>query len=100
MNRPQLLVAGPLFLHDNARPHIADVVTNKLRDYEWEMLPYAPYSPHTSPSDFDLHLKLKELMRGRRSVSLEELSIDGTRDIRHMNKSCVLDASQTLGLRY
>ena len=26
-NRPQLLVAGRLFLHGNARPHIADVVT-------------------------------------------------------------------------
>ena len=25
-NRPQLLVAGPLILHDNARPHIVDVV--------------------------------------------------------------------------
>ena len=31
-NRPQLLVAGPLILHDNARPHIADVLTKKLRD--------------------------------------------------------------------
>ena len=27
-NRPQLLVAGPLILQDNARSHIADVVTN------------------------------------------------------------------------
>ena len=28
-NRPQLLVAGPLILHDNARLHIVDVVTRK-----------------------------------------------------------------------
>ena len=28
-NRPQLLVAGSLLLHDNARPDIADVVTKK-----------------------------------------------------------------------
>ena len=41
-SRPQLLVAGSLILHDNARPHIADVVTNKLRDYGWEVLPHAP----------------------------------------------------------
>ena len=46
-NRPQLLVAGPLILHDNARPHIADVVTKNfairggkcylmcLRDQTW-----------------------------------------------------------------
>ena len=26
---PQLLVAGPLILHDNSRPHITDVVTKK-----------------------------------------------------------------------
>ena len=34
-NRSQLLVAGPLILHDNADPHIADVVTKKLSDYGW-----------------------------------------------------------------
>ena len=28
-NRPQLLVAGQLIFHDNACPHIVDVVTNK-----------------------------------------------------------------------
>ena len=29
-NRPQLLVAGPLILHDTARPHFADVVTKNF----------------------------------------------------------------------
>ena len=41
-NRPQLLMAGPLILHDSAHSHIADVVTKKLRDYGWEVLPHAP----------------------------------------------------------
>ena len=31
-NRRQLLVAGPLILHDNARPHIGNVVTKTLSD--------------------------------------------------------------------
>ena len=31
-NRPQLIVAGPLILHDNARSHIAVFVNNKLCD--------------------------------------------------------------------
>ena len=35
-NRPQLLATGPLILHDNACPHIADVVTKTLRYYGWE----------------------------------------------------------------
>ena len=80
-NRPQLLVAGPLILHDNARPHIADVVTKKLRDYGWDVLPHASYSPDTSPPDFDLFPNLKEPM----------FPTDGTWAIGHMNKSCVLD---------
>ena len=63
-NRSQLLVARPLILHDSARLHIVDVVTRKLRDYRWEVLPRAPYSPAMSPPDFDLFPKLKERMRG------------------------------------
>ena len=58
-NRPRLLVAGPLILHDNVRPHITDLVTKKLGDYGWEELPHAPYSPEMSPPDFDLFPKLK-----------------------------------------
>ena len=72
-NRPQLLMVGPLILHGNARPHIADVVTKKLRDYGWEVLPHAPYSLDMSPPDFDVFPKLKEPMCGRRFSSLDEL---------------------------
>ena len=53
--------------------------------------PHAPYSPDMSPPDLDLFPELKEPMRERRFSSLEELSTDGTRAIRHMNKSGVLD---------
>ena len=57
-NRSLLLIAGPLILHDNARPHFADVVTKKLRDNGWEVLSNALYSPDMSPPDFDLFPKL------------------------------------------
>ena len=90
-NRPQLLGAGPHILHGNARPHIADVPSIKLRDYGCEVLPHAPYSPDMSPADLDLFPKLKEPGRGRRFSSMEELSTQGTRAIRYMNKSGVLD---------
>ena len=50
----QLLVAGPLILHDNARPHMADVVTKKFGDYGWVMLPHAL---DMSSPDFDLFPK-------------------------------------------
>ena len=85
--RRKLIVAGPVILHDNARPHIADVATKKLG---WEMLPHAPYRPDMSPPDFNLFPKLKS-MHGRRFSSLEKLSTNGTKAIQHMNKSGVLD---------
>ena len=99
-NLPHLLVAGPLTLHDNARSHIADVVTKKLRDYGWEVLPHAPYSPDMSPPDFDLFPKLIEPMLGRKFSSMGELSTDGIRTIRRMNKSGVLDGIIMLPKRW
>ena len=76
--RRKMQVAGPLILHDNARPHR-------------EVLSHAPYSPDMSPPDCDLFPKLKEPMRGIRFSSLEEPSANVTRAIRHMNKSGILD---------
>ena len=59
-NRPQLFVARPLILHDSARLHIADVVTKKLSDYGWEVLPHVPYSPDMSPPDLEIFPKLRQ----------------------------------------
>jgi hypothetical protein len=50
-NRPDLLGDGPLILHDKARPRLEKVVTDLLSKYEWDVLPYAPYSPDMSPPD-------------------------------------------------
>ncbi|KAK9693353.1 hypothetical protein QE152_g34269 [Popillia japonica] len=77
-NRPQLLNDTPLILHDNTRPHIGHVVTEKLREYGWEVLPHLHYSLDMSPTDFDLFPKLRKPMRGRRFRSLEELSTSVT----------------------
>ena len=71
----------------------------KLRDCVWEVLPHAPYCPHVSPPYFDLFPKLKEPMRGRSFFSLEELYIYGTRAIRHMKNSGVLDGAKLLPKR-
>ena len=68
-----------------------DVVTEKLCAYGWAVLPHSSYSPDINPPDFDFFPKLKEPMRGRCFSYLEELSTDGTRAIRHMNKNDVLD---------
>ena len=75
-------------------------VTKKLRAYGWEVLLHAPYSPEKSPPDFDLFPKHKEPMNGRSFSSLGELSTDGTRAIRHMNKSGILDGITMLPKRW
>ena len=72
----------------------------KLRIYGWEVLPHVLYSSDMSPPDFDLFPKLKEPMHGRCFSSLEELSTNGTRTIRHMNKSGVLDGIIMLPKRW
>ena len=55
-NRPDLLEDGPLILHNNPRPHLAKVVTDLLRKYEWEVF----FFQAGSLPDFDVFPKLKE----------------------------------------
>ncbi|KAG5320966.1 MOS1T transposase, partial [Pseudoatta argentina] len=43
-----------IFLHDNARPHVAKPVKTYLETLKWEVLPHPPYSPDIAPSDFHL----------------------------------------------
>ena len=43
-----------IFLHDNARPHVAKVVKDTLEALQWDVLPHPPYSPDIAPSDYHL----------------------------------------------
>ena len=61
--RPQLLKTGPLIPFNNARPHIANVITEKLLVYGWEVLPHPPYNKKMCPSNFDLFPNLEKPMR-------------------------------------
>lgn len=40
--------------HDNARPHVAQVVKTYLETLKWDVLPHPPYSPDIAPSDYYL----------------------------------------------
>ena len=91
-NRSQLLVAGRM-AHVNARPHIADVVAKRKKTSRlWvgNVTSCAASTPDVSQPGFDLFPKIKEPMRGRRVSSQEVFSTEGTRAIRHINKSGVL----------
>ena len=43
-----------MLLHDNARPHVAQVVKTYLETLKWDVLPHPPYSPDIAPSDYHL----------------------------------------------
>lgn len=72
--RPGLLSDGVLLLHDNARPHTANVTTQVLGKWRWEVLPHPPYSPDLSPCDFHLFGPLKRALKGRYFESDTEVS--------------------------
>jgi hypothetical protein len=82
--------------HNIARLHMGKVVTDLLSKYEWEVLPYMPYSPDVSPLDFDLFHNLKEPMLGHYFPSPEEVSAEVTRAIRGLNKSGTLNGMANL----
>jgi [histone H3]-lysine36 N-dimethyltransferase SETMAR len=72
--RPQLIKGDRIILqHDNARPHIAEMTRNKIRELGWEILPHPPYSPDLAPSDYHLFRSLEHFLRGKIFTSEAEL---------------------------
>ncbi|KOX68364.1 Histone-lysine N-methyltransferase SETMAR [Melipona quadrifasciata] len=64
--RPELANRrGVVFHHDNARPHVALAVRQKLLQFDWDVLPHPPYSPDLAPSDYYLFLSLKNTILER-----------------------------------
>ena len=53
---------GVLLLHDNARPHIADMTKEAIQTHSWEVLLHPPYSPDLAPTDFHLFRSLSNAM--------------------------------------
>ena len=60
---PGFLSKGVTLLHDNARPHTAELPRATINKLVWEILPHPPYSPDLAPSDFHLVGPLKEVLR-------------------------------------
>ncbi|KOX75615.1 Histone-lysine N-methyltransferase SETMAR, partial [Melipona quadrifasciata] len=58
---------------DNARPHVALAVRQKLLQFDWDVLPHPPYSPDLAPSDYYLFLSLKNSLRGKSFTSISEI---------------------------
>ncbi|UYV77465.1 hypothetical protein LAZ67_15001109 [Cordylochernes scorpioides] len=53
-------------LHENARPHVAQVL-------EWKVLQHPPYSPDLAPTDYHLFRSMSNHMRGTTFDGEEDL---------------------------
>lgn len=71
--RRGMLSKGVRLLHDNARPHVARVTQELLKQFGWTVIPHPPYSPDLAPSDYHLFPNLKEHLGGQRFSSDEEV---------------------------
>lgn len=59
-------------LHDNAKPHTAELVQKKLEKFNWLPLTHPPYSPDLAPSDYYLFLSLSNSLRNRKFETRED----------------------------
>lgn len=55
----------PILMHDNARPHTAQMTVTKLQELELELLHHPPYSPDMAPTDYHLFRNLENFLIGK-----------------------------------
>lgn len=60
-------------LHDNARPHVANLVRETLTTLGWEVLPHPAYSPDLAPTDYHLNRSIDNALKGKYFRSFEEV---------------------------
>ena len=58
--RPSSGTNGVKLYHDNARPHVKNIVFDYLREEKIKLMAHPPYSPDLAPSDFWLFGYLKD----------------------------------------
>ncbi|XP_020141355.2 histone-lysine N-methyltransferase SETMAR-like [Microcebus murinus] len=63
---------GPILLHDNARPHVAQPTLQKLNELGYEVLPHPPYSPDLSPTDYHFFKHLDNFLQGKHFHSQQD----------------------------
>ncbi|CAF3102594.1 unnamed protein product [Rotaria socialis] len=65
-----------ILLHDNSRPHVAQLTQQKIEQLEWEVLPHPPWSPDLAPSDCHLFLSLRNYLCNKHYEDFDELKLD------------------------
>lgn len=55
---------GAILLHDNVHSYIANVMKDKLGQFQWEIMDHPPYSPDLFPCNFYIFSKIKMHLKG------------------------------------
>ena len=56
---------GPILLHDNAWPRIAEPMLQKLNKLSYEILPHPPYLPDLLPPNYHFFKHLNNFLQGK-----------------------------------
>ena len=64
-----------ILLHNNARPHVAEVIKMALQELKWEVFQHPPYSPNLAPTDYHLFHSMSNQMKG--------VTFDGEKDLKN-----------------
>ena len=67
-----------ILLHDNSRPHVAQLTQQKIEQLGWEVLLHSPWSLDLAPSDYHLFLSLRNYPWNKHYEDFDELKSDLT----------------------
>ncbi|XKL63434.1 hypothetical protein PGB90_005798 [Kerria lacca] len=98
--RPGLLSKKVFLIHDNARPHSAQITQEKLEKFKWKVFEHPPYSPDLAPSDYHLFSNLKKNFGGRRFNCTQEIETTVTEYLKNLDVKTYVIGIEKLILRY
>ena len=84
--RPDHYRSGYILHQDNAPVHMSRRVQDTILSLGIETLPHPPYSPDLAICDFWLFPVMKDMLRGKKHQSREELGVSITKVLRGMSR--------------